>query len=139
MGRKKKSEPKLKQVKKEVELKPVKKENEEVELKPVKKEDAWEEDLNIIKNYVDAIEGECSTSYNKIEKEILKEKLEFMKRNHQNYMLNNYEMGQWNQKKFKRELYSKRYRQMELGNKVEIRHTHNGPINSLAIESIENK
>lgn len=165
MGRKKKSEPKLKKVKKEkeeklksvkieneeielkpvkiedeeIKLKPVKIEDEEIELKPVKiEDDAWE-DLNIINSYINAIEGECSTSNNEIEKEMLKQKFQYLNKNHYSYILNNYEIGKWNQKKFKRELFSKRYSQMELGKKVEIRHTHRGPINSLSIEAIENK
>ncbi|ORX46676.1 WD40 repeat-like protein [Piromyces finnis] len=60
MGRRKKTEPKLKQVKKEI---------EEIELKPVKTEDDWEVDLNIINNYINSFEG--SSSYNKeIKKEL---------------------------------------------------------------------
>jgi len=55
MGRRKKSEPKLK---------PVKKEIEEIELKPVKKEDDWEDDLNILNNYINSLENASSSNIN---------------------------------------------------------------------------
>eukprot|EP00833_Pecoramyces_ruminatium_P008657 jgi/Orpsp1_1/1182689/evm.model.c7180000082237.1 len=137
MGRKKKNVTDLKSVKcEEIELKSVKK--EEIELKQIKKEDEWEEDLNIINNYIESIE-EHNNSFNDEEKEDYKNNLPILNEKQYNYFFNNYELGKWTFKKLKKKLISKRYNKIELSKNTEIKHSHKGPINSLAIESIENK
>jgi len=129
MGKRKKSEQKLKKVKKE-----------EIELKPVKKEeDIWDEDLNIINSYINSIEGPSNSNNIEEEKEEYKNKLSKLNKNHYNYLLNNFEQGIVSRNHLKMLLISKRYQQMELGKKLEIMHTHRGPINSLSIDTIENK
>ncbi|OUM56535.1 hypothetical protein PIROE2DRAFT_18820 [Piromyces sp. E2] len=67
MGRRKKKQPKLKQVKKEI---------EEIELKPVKKDD-WEDDLNIINNYINSLENASSS---RIDEKDIKVELDNVKR-----------------------------------------------------------
>jgi len=133
----------------EIELKPVKIEEDWEGLKQVKKEedwegliqvkkeedweglnsekkDYWEEDINIINKYIEAIEKNSNI-------------LPILNEKQYNYILNNYEIGKWSSKKLKKVFMRKRYDQIELGKNIEIKHSHSGPINSLAIETIENK
>jgi DNA excision repair protein ERCC-8 len=150
MGIRKKLEQNLKKDKQEeIELKPVKIEEDWEGLKQVKKEedwegliqvkkeedweglnsekkDYWEEDINIINKYIEAIEKNSNI-------------LPILNEKQYNYILNNYEIGKWSSKKLKKVFMRKRYDQIELGKNIEIKHSHSGPINSLAIETIENK
>ncbi|ORX87674.1 WD40 repeat-like protein [Anaeromyces robustus] len=131
MGRRKKADVKLKKVKKE--------EEEDIELKPVKKEDDWEDDLNIINRYIEAIEGQCSSTSINNEQENYKNILSILNKKQYNYRFNSYEMGTETPKSFTKSLISKQYKQMDISKNIEIKHTHKGPVNALTIDFIENK
>jgi len=113
---------------------------EDIELKPVKKEEDWEEDLNIINSYIEAIENNSNSILTTEEqKENNKNNLSILNKKQYNYRFNNYEMGKETAKSLTKSIISKRYQQIDISKNIEVKHTHKGPVNALAIDSIENK